>query len=1117
MMASGEEYCFAGIDVGSTTVKFALIDRSGSLTRKAYRRARGRPVPAVLESLQQMKAREPGPFMVGFTGSGGERIASLLRTGFVNEVVAQPYAVQAFGPISGPGEVVNVIEMGGQDSKFMILGVDAESNLYLQDSTLNDLCAAGTGSFLDQQAERLGIPVETLGDLAMRGREAPATIAGRCTVFCKSDMVHLQQVGVPLEKIVAGLCLAVARNFKQTMINRLKEKMGRTFLFQGGVAYNVGMVWAFEEVLGLQPGEILVPEHREVMAALGVAHKLRREYLRDHASDSPQAFSWSSDQALEVLESLARGDDNPAHVDRSRGDRLYSLPAGHQDVRSRQGRKGDAPAGNSVVAAPYQGGMTDQAAREEELPLPVYLGADIGSTTSKAVLLNRDGKLLFSRYLYTEGKPLAVLARVLAEMEEEFGEKIAIQGAGITGSGRHVGGQFLGADLAVDEINAQALGVLHLVGPVDAIIDIGGQDSKYISLDADGVVVDFVMNRACAAGTGTFLEEQAGRLKISIREEFADLAFAAHSPCQYNATCSVFMEQDLVNHQQRGANLPSLVAGLAISMIRNYLRNVAGRGVERLPGDRGRIVFTGGVAHNSAVVSALRMETGREVEVAPYNELTGAIGAAVAVMKSPSSSARFKGFATLRKQEYRQREFVCKACSNLCTVNMVSFGKEEPAYYGARCEKFEGIQKVKNPWEDLVRWREDLVFAQPDGEPSPALQEDREADQPAGSSPTASRLLSGVPSLSGGAPGAGPDGPVVGIPRILAVYDLFPFFCHFLTSLGMKVLLSDWTNPHIAHLTNETCKTTACYPAKLVHGHVQSLIDKGVDLIFLPTFLLRESLDGSRHGSCSGGSKSSCNGESVGGNPGGSWYCNYIGAAATTVRSGLGFGSLKAGTREIEFLAELDRSSRGDRCLLLYPPLDLSRPLGEFVETLSSFRRYFGWRSAEIRKAVREAWRYQEEIHQKLRVKGEEFLQKIERSGEFAIVLTGRAYNLYDPGVNGDVPRILRNLGVPTIPAECLDVRNIDISRVNSNMFWHTGQWNLRVGKIVRDHPLLYALFLSCFGCGPDSFVISFFAHEVMKGKPHLYLEIDDHTASAGIQTRCEAFVNSIRLRRESR
>ncbi|MBI2266415.1 MAG: hypothetical protein HYU64_14820, partial [Armatimonadetes bacterium] len=259
---------FAGIDVGSTTVKYVVVDSAGALRQKNYVRSHGRPSQTLLPLLSEItEACSPdSSIFFGFTGSGGERIARLFHCDFLNEIVVQPRAVDRLTP-----GAENVIEMGGQDAKFLVLGRDSLGSPFLVDAALNDLCAAGTGSFLDQQALRLGIPVEDFGDLALEGRDRPASIAGRCTVFCKSDMVHLQQIGAPLAEIIAGVCLAVARNFKQTLINKLRDKLGKRYVFQGGVANNQGMVWAFEKDLGLSPGSLIVPEHKEVVSALGTA------------------------------------------------------------------------------------------------------------------------------------------------------------------------------------------------------------------------------------------------------------------------------------------------------------------------------------------------------------------------------------------------------------------------------------------------------------------------------------------------------------------------------------------------------------------------------------------------------------------------------------------------------------------------------------------------------------------------------------------------------------------------------------------------------------------------------------------------------------------------------
>jgi len=571
-----------GIDVGSTTVKVVALDRSRRLLGWRYVRSCGRPRGALLQTLAEIgKEVDPsGVRMIGLSGSGGGPIADVIGGVHVNELVAQTRAVGEFHP-----EAQTIIEIGGQDSKLLSLRWDEGSRqMMLEDFSMNALCAAGTGAFLDQQAERLGIAIDgEFARIAMESR-SPARIAGRCTVFAKSDMIHLQQVGTPMSDILMGVCLAMARNFT-TVIGKGKRFVA-PILFQGGVAYNAAVKRAFETVLGVPEGSIIVPEHHTIMAALGAAYVAMDEAERGAATRTFVGFdrlkeamqAGSSDRtSLPVLIRPPSADD--AHVD------VASLPPGEK--------------------------------------LDVWLGADVGSVSTNVVLIDAGNRVLARRYLMTAGRPLEAVREGLRLVAADVDARVNVRGVGATGSGRYLTGDFIGADVVRNEITAQARAAVSIDPGVDTIFEIGGQDSKFIRLH-NGAVTDFTMNNACAAGTGSFLQEQADRLKIRIEEQFSKLAFSSPCPAALGERCTVFMESDIVHHQQQGARVPDLTAGLAYSIVENYLNRVVnGRPIGS------RVFFQGGVASNAAVVSAFSSITGRAITVPPNHDVTGAIGVAI--------------------------------------------------------------------------------------------------------------------------------------------------------------------------------------------------------------------------------------------------------------------------------------------------------------------------------------------------------------------------------------------------------------------------------------------------------------------------------------------------------
>ena len=772
---------FLGIDVGSTTVKVVVVDHSATLHASRYLRAQGRPSATLLQALHELGqecdlSQIAG---IGLTGSGGERIAQQIGGRHVNELVAQTRAVSAFHP-----EARTVIEIGGQDSKYLALEWDeAQGKLVLQDFSMNTVCAAGTGSFLDQQAERLGIAIEgEFGDLAAQSQN-PARIAGRCTVFAKSDMIHLQQKATPLPDILAGLCLALARNFKG-VISKSKA-FTPPILFQGGVAYNQGVVRAFETVLGLAPGELIIPQRNELMAAIGTAL-----ITIDAAGEAAPVF-----RGFAALEELVHEEESNHRPLPALSSCSFALPV--YDTRTAFERRPE-PA--------------DQEPEIASTPLPVYLGIDVGSISTNLALIDEQGQVVARRYLSTAGQPLEAVRRGLHELSVEVGDRVAVQGVGTTGSGRYLTADYVGGDVVRNEITAQVRAAVAVDPSVDTIFEIGGQDSKYVRV-SHGTVVDFTMNNACAAGTGSFLEEQAERLNLDVTTEFSALALGAAHPTGLGERCTVFMESDVIHHQQQGADLDQLTAGLAYAIAENYLHRV----VNNRPIGK-KIFFQGGVAWNQSVVAAFQTLLDRPVIVPPHHDVTGAIGVALLAREALAErrragepvATRFKGF-DLSARQYETTTFECRACPNLCEVNKIVIVGEAPIFYGARCDIFEEVGKRPTQTRqisqipDLLAERAALLL----GDYTP----------PTG--PRSGRLR-------------------VGIPRALTTFDFFAYWRTFFAALDVEIVLSEPTNPQIVRATLEHAAVESCLPAKLLYGHALDLEAKGVDVILLPSLIDRE-------------------------------------------------------------------------------------------------------------------------------------------------------------------------------------------------------------------------------------------------------------------------------------
>ena len=749
---------YSGLDVGSVSADIVLVDGDGEVVESRYVRTYGRPLQVVVEQIEELEAEYGAPAGLAVTGAGAKIISELLDVPFINEIVAQSRATMHLHP-----EVRTIMEIGGEDSKLVRVEPDEDGEPRVVDFALNSICAAGTGSFLDQQASRLNLSIEEFSELTLKS-ERPPRVAGRCSVFAKSDMIHLQQQGTPDYDIVAGLCFAMARNFRSNL-GKGKE-FARPVAFQGGVARNEGMLRAFREVLGLEDNELIVPEDPGCTGALGAVLEVMdrgTECTFDDIEPVRQHMKKTSEDA----ERLGQLQDNGYETDVS----CRPLPEGEDEV-------------------------------------DVYVGVDIGSISTNAVVVDSENRVLARCYLMTEGRPLEAVKKALYNVGEQLGDRVQVRGCCTTGSGRYLSGEFVGADIVKNEITTHARGAVAMDPAVDTIFEIGGQDAKYISLE-NGAVVDFAMNKVCAAGTGSFLEEQAERLDLCIEEEFGETALSSEEPVKLGERCTVFMESDLNYHQQRGIPTEDLVGGLSYSIVHNYLNRVV---EDRRVGDN--IFFQGGVAFNRGVKAAFEKVTGKEITVPPHQDVMGAYGAAIIANEDGSGESSFRGF-DLRDVDYELTTFECKSCSNRCEIHKVSIEGQKPLHYGSRCGKFDDQKKYK------------------EGEGLPKLFDERE------------EFL--MNSYEKDEPDT-PMGVKIGIPRALTFFDQYPFWKAYFTELGCEVVPSDPTNRETIsrgadHLTTETC-----FPIKVAHGHVANLMDKDVDYIFVPSIInMEEEAEGFVH------------------------------------------------------------------------------------------------------------------------------------------------------------------------------------------------------------------------------------------------------------------------------
>lgn len=743
-----------GIDIGSVTVKVVLLDDHDHIVFSRYIKHNSQPAQTLYAILRDIKELRNITILAGgaVTGSGRDLISKITGLPSVNEIVAQARAVSLYYP-----SAKTVIEIGGQDSKFIRLETSGlVDNSVIVDQRMNDICAAGTGAFIEQQAERMNIPIEEFGDLAMESK-CPAVIAGRCTVFAKTDIIHMQQEGIPRQDMAAGICNVIARNYIAQFSKG--RKFETPIIFQGGLAANKGVVKAFRDILKTSEDELKVPEHYKIMVGIGAAILSR---------ETPAGSGLSLDGIYESLEKYVREGK------------------GISKISARLPRLTKKPAHISTVGESKRENLKN-----------VFMGIDVGSTSTCIALMDEHNCLIAKSYVLNKGILIDSVNTALDEIKADLGGfigKVKIKGVGITGSGRALVSHYIGADVVNDEISAQAKAAVFMMPDVQTVFEIGGQDSKYIRI-AGGRVIDFEMNKVCAAGTGSFLEEQAKRLGEDIHR-FSGLAFNGTNPVDLGERCTVFMESDIVHFQQQGASKEDIISGLSYSIAKNYLEKV----VRTKPVD-GKILIVGGVAFNESVVSAFQEILEKEITIPRHHEVSAAIGIALIAKEKMSgkedAESSFIGFDAV-KAECCVSSFLCGDCSNSCRINKAVV-RDTVFCYGGICGKY-GKMERRADFIDLFAKREKLLFE--------CWKKD-----------------------------AGPDKEPIGLPRGLSFYEFFPLFCVFLQELGYQVVLSDPTNKDIIRDGLEKTAIENCFANKIVYGHVADLAKKGVKRLFMPAIV----------------------------------------------------------------------------------------------------------------------------------------------------------------------------------------------------------------------------------------------------------------------------------------
>jgi len=764
---------YAGIDAGSISVNCIVIsDKRKIVYEFPYNRHFGKVEEQVLSVIENLfeKFGEERIRSISFTGSHGRNLSEKFGVFYEFETISQ-----VLGAIFIEPDVKTLISMGGQDTALLQIK-HSQDDWELEYFNTNGPCASGTGSFIDQQAQRLATSMygnkmntsrdhidKILTDFIKLGQksEKPANVACRCTVFTKSDMIHLQNKGEKLGDIIHGLHVGNARNYMSTIVGN--RKLEAPILFIGGLSLNELQVKAFK---GYSP-QLIVPPYNTSIGALGVA--------------------------LQALDSGRKDRANPEMLKASGPLCHVSVP-----VAPRLSLK--------QTAFPETNEIQPKTSNKEGR---VYLGIDIGSTTTKYAVINENREIVHKSYVPTQGKPIEVTQMLLKTIRHEMGKKRQISGTATTGSGRNVVGDFLNVDLIIDEITAHARGAVEIDPAVDTIFEIGGQDSKYISI-ANTYPLDFDMNKVCAAGTGSFLHELANKYGINIVDEFQEIALSSDAPVKLAERCTVFMESDLVSYHQKGISQKDLIAGLCYAIVHNYLNRVVGK---RKIGES--VMFLGGPSLNKGVVAAFEDVIGRGLVIPRHREVLGAYGAALCVrekmLQENKTKSTFRGLDSAINDRMNYKEKICHAdpqCHNQCKLKIYDFDGRR-SIWGGECGRYE-MAKIRGlKKENFFALRQKIWQPYMDGvyeelKEEPLMEVDNR--------------------------------PTVGMQRALYGLQTGIFWAHFFDQLGFRLVLTPPTNSKISEVGIEKMMAETCYPVKVSHGHIQELIGK-TKYLFMPTII----------------------------------------------------------------------------------------------------------------------------------------------------------------------------------------------------------------------------------------------------------------------------------------
>ena len=977
-----------GIDIGSTTVKIAILDDAHHILFSDYKRHYAN-IRETLSSLLEDAYKKLGNITLHpmITGSGGLTLANHLGVPFVQEVIAVATSLKELAPKTDVA-----IELGGEDAKIIYFeGGNVEQRM-------NGICAGGTGSFIDQMASLLQTDAAGLNEYA-KDYHSLYTIAARCGVFAKSDIQPLINEGATKEDLSASIFQAVVN---QTISGLAcgKPIRGHVAFLGGPLHFLSELKAAFIRTLKLDEEHTIELDNSHLFAAIGSALNAKEEVF------------YTMEEMVGKLSS-----DIKMEFEVERMEPLFASETEYEEFKVRHSRHHIATAD----LATYKGNC--------------YLGIDAGSTTTKIALVSEDGSLLYSFYSSNDGSPLKTAIRSIKEIYSLLPEGAKIVRSCSTGYGEAL----LKAAFLLDDGEVETVAHYYAAAffnpDVDCILDIGGQDMKCIKIKNQ--TVDSVqLNEACSSGCGSFIETFAKSLNYSV-EDFAHTALFAEHPIDLGTRCTVFMNSKVKQAQKEGASVSDISAGLAYSVIKNALFKVIKVSSASELGKN--IVVQGGTFYNDAVLRSFEKIADCEAIRPDIAGIMGAFGAALIARErySEGYETTMLPIEKINTLQFETSMAKCKGCTNNCRLTINKFTGGRQYISGNRCERGLGKQKNENGVPNLFDYKLKRIFYY---EPLPADEAKRGR---------------------------------VGIPRVLNMYENYPFWFTFFTKLGYQVVLSPVSNRKIYELGIESIPSESeCYPAKLAHGHVKWLIDQKVDFIFYPALFYErnESPEANNH-----------------------YNCPIVTSYSENIKNNV--EEITSGQMRLRnpFMSFRDEKTICDALT------------AEFKEI----------NTEEIIAAVHEAWKELANARKDMQKKGEEVLTYLKETGGRGIVLAGRPYHI-DPEINHGIPELINSYGIAVLTEDSVShlAKPERPLIVSDQWMYHSRLY--AAASYVKTVDNLDLIQLNSFGCGLDA-VTTDQVNDILSGSDKIYtcLKIDEVNNLGAARIRIRSLLSAIRVREQ--